>query len=78
MTVKPLKRCDVVRVLDVDGPRGGLITVLLLRCGSWVTRRLRAGAPPPAAVWCLSCHVRAQLGKELEPAAERAGSNGTH
>lgn len=74
VTAKPLKRCKVLRVLEIDGPRGGLITVLLLRCGSWVTRRLREGAAPPAAVWCLNCHVRRQLRKELAP--PRVGTNG--
>jgi len=68
----------VLRVLEVDGPRGGRITVLLLRCGSWVTRRLRADHPPPTSVWCLTCHVRAQLRKELGAPGVRAGSNGTH
>lgn len=76
--MKPPARCQVLRVLDVQGPKGGQITVLLLRCGSWVTRRLRAGHAPPADVWCLSCHVRAQLSKELEAPGVRAGSNGTH
>jgi hypothetical protein len=61
----PPALCTVVRILEVKGPKGGQITVLLLRCGSWITRRLRADAPPPVSVWCIACYCRRQLGKKL-------------
>jgi hypothetical protein len=57
--------CAVKRILEVTGPKGGIVHVLLLACGSWVTRRLKAGAPPPVSIWCIGCHVRRQLGDKL-------------
>jgi hypothetical protein len=57
----PPPACAVARILEITGPKGGTIHVLLLRCGSWVTRRLRPGSPPPVKVSCIGCHIRRQL-----------------
>jgi hypothetical protein len=63
----PPATCAVARIVEVKGPRGGTIQVLYLRCGCWVTRRLKAGAPPPVAIFCIGCHVRRQLGEPPAP-----------
>jgi Flp pilus assembly protein TadB len=67
-----------VRILEMDGPKGGRITVLLLACNSWVTRRLKAGAPPPVAVWCIACHVRKHLAGKLALVAPAPPARRTH
>jgi len=51
----------VTRVVDVRGPRGGNINVLVLECRCFVTRRLKSGAPPPDAVACIGCFIAAQV-----------------
>jgi hypothetical protein len=56
----------VRKVLEVEGPRGGLLHVLVLECGAYMTKRLKG--PPPAAVPCIACFVRAQAAAELPPA----------
>lgn len=52
---------DVVRVLEQEGPRGGLILVLVLSCGDYVTMRTKR--LPPTRVSCDGCFVRAELAR---------------
>jgi hypothetical protein len=59
---------EVSDVFEVDGPRGGTLHVLMLGCGCFTTRRLKAGAPPPEQVPCIACFVAKQV-------RERAAKN---
>jgi hypothetical protein len=43
---------------EIPGPRGGTLHVLVLSCGCFTTRRLRAGQTPPREVPCIACYVR--------------------
>lgn len=51
----------VVKVVEVRGPRGGTLHALVLECGSFVTRRLKAGAAAPERVPCVACFIRGQM-----------------
>jgi hypothetical protein len=55
----------VVKVMEVRGPRGGTVHVLVLSCGSFVTRRLKEIHAAPESVPCIACFVREQM--TLEP-----------
>jgi len=55
-------RHAVKRVMEMKGPRGGTLHVLVLECGSFSTRRLK-GAPPDS-IPCVACFVTAQLRQE--------------
>jgi hypothetical protein len=60
-------RRDVVRVLEVDGERGGKILVCILECGCFATRR---GKRPPQSMPCIACLVKeVQEGNALLAAA---------
>lgn len=71
MNTAPLR--DVVRVLDVQGPRRGRTLVCLLECGHWISRRARPGR---FGVPCFGCVIEAELLKGKAPGpvelAERA------
>jgi len=47
---------EVTRVMELRGPRGGLILVHVLECGCFVTRRT-----PATRIPCISCWVREQV-----------------
>lgn len=64
METAPLR--EVVRVVEVRGPRGGTIHALVLSCGCFMTRRLKDGKRPPLEVPCLACFVNASVRKKLE------------
>lgn len=49
---------DVVKVIDLIGPRGGTTLVLLLSCGHWHIRRKM---PSKTSVPCIGCLVEAAL-----------------
>lgn len=49
---------DVVRVLELEGERGGVIMVCVLACGCVATRR---GYIPPKRMPCVACFVKEQL-----------------
>jgi hypothetical protein len=57
----PSPRCKVVRAVDVEGPKGGNIRVLILACGARTWRRSSAHKPPPEIVACTSCWVEQRL-----------------
>jgi len=48
---------DVVRVIEVEGPRGGVLLVHLLDCGHWFWRRGRAVTHAP----CMACAIASRL-----------------
>lgn len=49
---------DVVRIIDVQGPRRGRTLVCLLECGHWISRRARPGR---FGVACFGCVIEAEL-----------------
>lgn len=50
---------DVVRVLEVVGPKGGVLLVHVLECTHWMTRRSLV-----KRVACISCAVENTLRRE--------------
>jgi hypothetical protein len=54
-------RCRVLQALDIKGPKGGNIRVLVLACGARTWKRSSADKPPPATVACTSCYVERHL-----------------
>lgn len=46
-------RRDVVRVIEVEGERGGVQLVHVMTCGHWMTRRGR----PMKQLSCIGCVV---------------------
>ena len=58
MNTAPMR--DVVRILDVKGPRRGRQLVCLLECGHWISRRARPGR---FGVACFGCVIEAELRK---------------
>ena len=70
----PIRRAplrDVVRVFDVDGPRGGTIYVTVFACGHRLWERRRLLKPTPTRS-CVGCYVDAQVDALLEAEAEAA------
>jgi hypothetical protein len=51
---------DVIRLIDVQGTRGGRQLVCLLECGHWISRR---GRPGRFGVACMGCVIEAELAK---------------
>ena len=51
---------DVVQVLDVKGPRGGWLLVLVLACGHWHTRKK---LPATKRAPCVGCLVESAMKK---------------
>lgn len=51
---------DVVRMLHVQGARGGNQLVCMLECGHWISRRAR---PSRFGVACFGCVIEAELRK---------------
>lgn len=49
---------DVVRVLDLDGERGGKMLVCVLECGCFATRRAKT---PPKKMPYIACFVKDAL-----------------
>lgn len=54
---------EVTRVIDLLGPRGGIVLVLVLTCGHWQTRRK---LPSKKSVPCIGCLVDAALAGKQE------------
>jgi hypothetical protein len=51
-------RREVVRVIEMDGERGGVILVCILECGCFATRRAKT---PPRSMPCVACFVKQAL-----------------
>lgn len=49
---------DVVRVLELDGERGGRLLVCVLECGCFATRRQKT---PPQRMPCVACFVKENI-----------------
>lgn len=49
-------RRDVTRIIEVVGPKGGIILVHLMACGHYMTRRTRAKSTN-----CIACAVESVL-----------------
>lgn len=54
----------VVKVMEMTGPRGGTIHVLVLECGAFMTRRLKDMCAAPERVPCVACFVKANIGAD--------------
>lgn len=55
---------DVVKVLELEGEKGGHMLVLVLDCGCYKTTRSKR---PPKTTPCIACFVRDQLEDEPLP-----------
>lgn len=53
-----VERCDVVRVREFCGPRGGRFLVLIHSCGGWSTWR---GRKPPTSLSCVMRSLRREM-----------------
>lgn len=62
---------DVVRIFDVEGPRGGRIYVTVFSCGHRLWER-RALLKPTPTRSCTGCYVDAQVEEQLEAEAAAA------
>jgi hypothetical protein len=49
---------DVVRVLEMEGERGGHLLVCILECGCFATRRQKT---PPQRMPCVACFVKENI-----------------
>lgn len=49
---------EVVRVLEMDGERGGRLLVCILDCGCFATRRANR---PPKRMPCVACFIKENL-----------------
>lgn len=56
---------DVVRVIEMEGERGGRLLVCVLDCGCFATRRSRL--PPPKKIPCIACFVANPEGAAIDP-----------
>lgn len=52
---------EVVRVLEMEGERGGHLLVCVLSCGCFATRRAKT---PPKSMPCVACFVKASLERD--------------
>ena len=69
MSKAPLRA--VTDIVDIEGPRGGIINVLILECGCFVTRRLKRD--PPLSVPCIACFVKNYVEGKKESLKQRLG-----
>ncbi len=63
---------DVVRVFDIDGPKGGWIHVTIFSCGHRLWERRRRIKPTPQRP-CVGCYVDAQVDALLAAEEHDAG-----
>lgn len=69
---------EVMRVIDVRGPRGGRLLACVLSCGHWITRRARP--PRNWGVACIGCVVEDDMAmaKSAEITVTGSTSDGYH
>jgi hypothetical protein len=67
-----IPRRAVIRVLDLEGQRGGITRVLFLECGCTQWKSVRHGKAPPRSIQCIGCGIAAALTEDDKAAIAEA------